>query len=39
MSDKFNIKKHDRKDVISCYKLFLNVIYNINLIKDRFLVL
>ena len=31
--------KYDRKKDISYYKLILNIIYNINLIKNRFLVL
>ena len=31
--------KRDRKKDISYYKLILNIIYNINLIKDRFLAL
>ena len=29
--------KYNRKKDISYYKLILNIIYNINLIKDRFL--
>ena len=31
-----NIKKRDRKKVILYYKLFLSVIYDVNLIKNRF---
>ena len=30
--------KRDRKKGVSCYELILNIIYNIDLIKNRFLV-
>ena len=30
--------KYDRKKDISYYELILNIIYNVNLIKDRFLI-